>query len=252
MRGPSENTLILLYALPRPLTMLLLFAAPSFHASLNHMTQSDYSSSHSRQLRAAAAAAAAAGAAAAPHIAHGWGTFKGSSGGGWGRGSAAAAAEEGFGVGADDPRSSSSSSGSRRRSWLSMPQQQSGGALWMGGAAQGVSFDSVSPWGSFGGVDVDRQMRELRMQPGQAHTPVRVGGEGLGPLLFAGAAAPAAERGSSSSGSEGSSSSSGGFGAVVSAAANRHFSVAATASGEVWTFGACFNGALGSGEGVTW
>ena len=35
---------------------------------------------------------------------------------------------------------------------------------------------------------------------------------------------------------------------VVACDASRYFSVAATADGNVWTFGACYNGALGSGS----
>ena len=35
---------------------------------------------------------------------------------------------------------------------------------------------------------------------------------------------------------------------VVACDASRYFSVAATADGSVWTFGACYNGALGSGS----
>ena len=33
---------------------------------------------------------------------------------------------------------------------------------------------------------------------------------------------------------------------VVQVAAGRHFSAAVTGAGEVWTFGACYNGSLGS------
>lgn len=40
---------------------------------------------------------------------------------------------------------------------------------------------------------------------------------------------------------------------MVSAAVSKFFSAAATAAGEVWTFGACFNGGLGSGAaGTSW
>lgn len=37
---------------------------------------------------------------------------------------------------------------------------------------------------------------------------------------------------------------------VVGLSASRYFSLAATAGGDVWTWGACYNGALGSDRWV--
>lgn len=114
------------------------------------------------------------------------------------------------------------------------------------GSSFGLNF-------SFGatGVDVESHLQSFGLQPGQSHTPQRVGrdqhplmdhhfsslgkgGGGLhgGPLEEAARAAVAQQAGIEQE-------------AVLGVAATKYFSIALTSSGEVWSFGACYNGSLG-------
>jgi alpha-tubulin suppressor-like RCC1 family protein len=102
-------------------------------------------------------------------------------------------------------------------------------------------------------------MRALQMQPGQAHTPIRVGCEDVSAMLLQQQLQQQQQQGQqegqdasgSSSSSVSSCSSSLSEEVVVGMAASKYFSAAVTAKGELWTFGACYNGALGS-QGASW
>lgn len=126
----------------------------------------------------------------------------------------------------------------------------------LSGFSNGGSFGKRRSWLSLlgngaGAVDANVHMRALQMQPGQAHLPVRVGCEGAHTLLQQQhqqqqqAAADGRD-------SESTSDDSLAHEVIVDMAASKYFSAAVTDKGEVWTFGACYNGALGSGAGSSW
>jgi alpha-tubulin suppressor-like RCC1 family protein len=107
-------------------------------------------------------------------------------------------------------------------------------------------------------MDARARMRALQMQPGQAHTPIRVGCEDVSAVLLQQQLQQQQQQGlqegqdgTGLSSSSDSSSSSLSDEIVVSMAASKYFSAAVTSKGELWTFGACYNGALGS-QGASW
>ncbi|KAJ9518511.1 hypothetical protein QJQ45_018566 [Haematococcus lacustris] len=91
-----------------------------------------------------------------------------------------------------------------------------------------------------GGVPLAAQLTASGLTPGCVHTPTRIGRDQhpLGEAHHAAALSPSGLRLVGASGLEQER--------VVGLAASRHFSVAVTAAGEVWTWGACYNGALGT------
>jgi hypothetical protein len=199
-----------------------------------------------QQLRAAAEAASTA-----TPTAHGWGSL----GSSWGR-SSQDSGGGGWAAGAAAPSNSSSSGGSSsrgRNSWLSGPGAggRRGSRHWQQQSSHVGSISSTGFWRS-SDQDLQAHLHALQMHPGQTHTPVRVGCAYSPSLLLQQQAA--SEDGSSSSvdedGSSSTTAAAGGLAAerVISVAASKYFSVAATASGEVWTCGADFNGGLGSAE----
>ncbi|KAF8065870.1 UVR8 [Scenedesmus sp. PABB004] len=169
--------------------------------------------------------------AAAPepagHVAQGWGSLGGPGGGGQARQQLAAALQ-------------SSGGSAARRGWPSASGL--GGGLFGGGSGTDLGI-SLGAWG--GGADLEAHLHGVGLQPGQYGTPARVGGGSCASLLGLGARGGGG--GASAAAAEGEEA---GLGAevVVDAAAGKFFSVAATAKGEVWTFGADFNGALGGGD----
>lgn len=193
------------------------------------VAQSSAAAQVMQQLHAAAAAEAAA-AADGQHTAAGWGSL-----GGWGR----------QGGGSDWAYAAGGGGGrSGRRSWLAGPGAprrggdggRGGGGGWPPTSAHG-GISSSGMW-HVARDDLAAHLAALHMAPGpHAHVPVRVGCRHSPDSLLGGAADAA-------SGADGGLANE----RVVSVAAGRHLSVAATAGGEVYTFGSCFSGGLGSEE----
>ena len=219
-----------------------------------------------KHMRYLVAATSAAQQHSAPHAA-GWGTL-GPQVHGWGAGQATAAAAAAAGGIAGS---------SAQQAW----QPGYGGGSWF--SVTGSKPNDISSAGVWG-VDLDEHMSVSGLQPGQSHTPARVGGQqfpfwmgggnsssmktGLGPRLRKGggfgtavrqqrrqqwppgepAAAGAAEKQSEASSAASKAVVGSGLEEerVVSIAASKYFSAVATEKGEVWTFGADYNGALGS------
>ncbi len=93
----------------------------------------------------------------------------------------------------------------------------------------------------FGGFDAQAHVGQMGLQPGQLATPMRIGRDEhplSGVLLHPRDSAAAAAAESTASALDGPR--------VVSCAVSKYFSVAVTSDGRVWTFGACYNGSLGS------
>ncbi|KAG1680811.1 hypothetical protein FOA52_008144 [Chlamydomonas sp. UWO 241] len=119
-----------------------------------------------------------------------------------------------------------------------------GGGEGMGGdgAAWMVGVGSVLSALDWGGFDTPGQLTASGAQPGQLVTPMRIARDQhpLSSLLHRlGPDADASLAATLASGLESRR--------VVETSASRYFSLAVTSCGEVWTFGACYNGALGSG-----
>ncbi|KAL6755968.1 regulator of chromosome condensation 1/beta-lactamase-inhibitor protein II [Haematococcus lacustris] len=132
-----------------------------------------------------------------------------------------------------------------RRCWWRQQQQQRGGRLKQGPGeaghtSQGDSSQASAALLSPGGVPLAAQLTASGLTPGCVHTPTRIGRDQhpLGEAHHAAALSPSGLRLVGASGLEQER--------VVGLAASRHFSVAVTAAGEVWTWGACYNGALGT------
>ncbi|GFR42653.1 hypothetical protein Agub_g3590 [Astrephomene gubernaculifera] len=157
----------------------------------------------------------------------------GGSGSGW----------QGHGHGSAAPGRSSSSSGWQH---LAAAGTHHAGGSGAGGQMYGSATRTAL---NFSGLDFESAFAASGIHPGQQPTPLRIGRD-QHPLwdVVAGAAgrATAAAGGLPlgdmrvvlPSGLEGET--------VVGVAASRFFSAALTAAGEVWTFGACYNGCLGS------
>ncbi|GLC34017.1 hypothetical protein PLESTM_000144500 [Pleodorina starrii] len=116
-----------------------------------------------------------------------------------------------------------------------------------GGGGGGVSASGARSALNFSGLDFEGAFAASGIQPGQQPTPLRIGRDqhplwaavtaSAGPQV-AGPGADASMRLVLPSGLESE--------VVVGVAASKYFSAALTAGGEVWTFGACYNGSLGS------
>ncbi|KAG2425832.1 hypothetical protein HXX76_013457 [Chlamydomonas incerta] len=158
-------------------------------------------------------------------------------GGGWGHGGG-----HGWGAGRSSGWQSLAATGS--------PQ---------GGAAGGVSHAGARAALNFGGLDFEGAFASAGLQPGQQATPLRIGRD-QHPLMSALQAQAAAAAGAAAAGSLAAAAGIAGAEsnlrvvlpsglegeAVVEVAASRYFSAALTAAGEVWCFGADYNGSLGS------
>ncbi|GLI59229.1 hypothetical protein VaNZ11_001073 [Volvox africanus] len=133
-------------------------------------------------------------------------------------------------------------------SWKSLTLARGGGAGAPAGAGAGSSSGSPGVVSAscarsaltFSGLDFEGAFGASGIQPGQQPTPLRIGRD-QHPLWAA--VTTAREEDSSMrvvlpSGLESE--------VVVGVAASKYFSAALTAAGEVWTFGACYNGSLGS------
>ncbi|KAF6250661.1 regulator of chromosome condensation 1/beta-lactamase-inhibitor protein II [Scenedesmus sp. NREL 46B-D3] len=219
---------------------------------------------YQQYLRAAAHSSATSSggtsqAEAAPYVAQGWGSLTGSSsssssssraahqqytqGGafgsssGWGRmrdpWAAAAAARRG--------NLGSSSSSSSTSSWHSSRGSGLAGSFFGGGSSS--SAEQISLSGVWGGASLETHLTAAGLHPGQVGVPGRVGAVSGNSMMTA-AAAAAEEEAAEAARQLGSE-------VVVGVAASKYFSVALTAKGEVWAFGADYNGALGS-DGSSW
>jgi len=146
------------------------------------------------------------------------------------------------------------------------------GGAWegVGGGGGGGSAMGITPSGIWG-VDLELHLQETGLQPGIVHTPTRIerplfdarglGGAGASQgstttttTTSSSSSSSISDSNSSISDSSSSSSSSGGGleqQRVVGVDCSRYFSIAVTDSGEVWTWGASYTGALGQ-EGVSW
>ncbi|GIL71573.1 hypothetical protein Vretifemale_2114 [Volvox reticuliferus] len=140
-------------------------------------------------------------------------------------------------------------------SWKSLMSAGGGGAGAPagGGAAGGgsgvVTASCARSALSFSGLDFEGAFAASGIQPGQQPTPLRIGRDqhplwaavtaaGAGGLPMPGPGVDSSMRVVLPSGLESE--------VVVGVAASKYFSAALTAAGEVWTFGACYNGSLGS------
>jgi hypothetical protein len=84
---------------------------------------------------------------------------------------------------------------------------------------------------------IEKTEWENNMQPGQLHYPTRVGMDNHPLGMYRHGGGSSALDGAIGGSLEGEE--------VVSMAASSYFSAVVTSKGEVWTFGACFNGCLG-------
>ncbi|KAG2447562.1 hypothetical protein HYH02_007486 [Chlamydomonas schloesseri] len=158
-------------------------------------------------------------------------------GGGWGHGGG-----HGWGSG-------------RSSGWQSLAAAGSA----QGGGAGGVSHAGARAALNFGGLDFEGAFASAGLQPGQQATPLRIGRD-QHPLMSALQAQAAGAAGAAAAGSLAAAAGLAGAEnnlrmvlpsglegeVVVEVAASRYFSAALTAAGEVWCFGADYNGSLGS------
>ncbi|EFJ52699.1 hypothetical protein VOLCADRAFT_85945 [Volvox carteri f. nagariensis] len=138
--------------------------------------------------------------------------------------------------------------------WRPLAAAGRGGGGGSGDGIVGVSVSGARSSLHFGGLDFEGAFAGSGIQPGQQATPLRIGRDQH--PLWAAAAAAAAATGTTTPMTMGH----GGVDAsmrvvlpsglereiVVGVAASKYFSAALTEAGEVWTFGACYNGSLGS------
>ena len=118
-----------------------------------------------------------------------------------------------------------------------------GGAMFAGGGSGGGLGLSFTPAGVTGAsVGLETHLSEAGLQPGVVAVPTRV----RRPVRLA------AEARAQHDGSSADSGRCLGDERVVSVTCSRHFSVAATAAGEVWSWGADFTGALAQAGGLSW
>uniref|UniRef100_A0A383VPA0 Uncharacterized protein n=1 Tax=Tetradesmus obliquus TaxID=3088 RepID=A0A383VPA0_TETOB len=223
---------------------------------------------YQQYLRAAAGSTASSSrgtqqAAAAPYIAQGWGSLGGGSsraeqqqqqqqqqhvqGAEFGRSRGWSSIRDPWTAAAAARRGSiGGSSSSISSTWGSSRGSGSAGSFF-GGNSSG-SAEQISMSGVWGGASLETHLSAAGLLPGQVGVPARVG---AGPCSMMSAAAAATGDAAAAAAAAAEAAQQLGSAEVVAVAASSYFSLALTAKGEVWTFGADYNGALGS-EGSSW
>lgn len=194
-----------------------------------------------------------------PHVAQGWGSLwdsSSSSSSTWGRSRGrltpqqqqqqqpARRADVGGSWGLGKAQDRSSLSAAAAVNGPDVYHTSSSGSGLAGSLFSNGSSSSRDPLSSLGGmlmgsIGLQEHLNAAGLQAGQIGTPARVGAAQSSSLLLG-----ATNEGADAAAVQGSLATE----TVVGMAASKYFSLAVTAKGEVWAFGADYNGALGSTE----